>query len=242
MKICVPKLGTNIKLRYDWFFSLHNENRNATLWDFLKTKNPFLAWPHRDKPQTVKLLADSVLVFDRYYIRKNAEEFDSITFRLVSYPGEPVADVRFWVSLCDVDGLEAVKVTAVPKKGAKTPADRAASKIECDILRAGLMHSHKDKFIDCVNEIRVADECMLQRAVGVVPPRFELGAFYGPKYRDGPDFVRKIKIELSFEIEGSEWYRTRNRLQWQYRTYKAKVYFDEKTSIKCMKLSARLPQ
>lgn len=91
-KLFIPALGTELKLAQDWYFVLHDEDRNETLVELLTTEG--LLGPRKlvneadaDKPWATycfaaRLPAGATLKLDRIYIRKNQGDFDSVTFLL----------------------------------------------------------------------------------------------------------------------------------------------------------------
>ncbi len=126
MKLMIPPLGARIRLTADWSFDLHYEHRNDGVFELfgaftsLKGTHGYAqdTYPpsHRvgeaDKePVRVTLSAGTLLTIDRYYIRNNAGEFDSVTFSLPSQPlpgysfGKKRAS-RFWAKLEDVNEIE----------------------------------------------------------------------------------------------------------------------------------------
>jgi hypothetical protein len=59
---------------------------------------------HYPKPFTLPVR--TVLSVERIYIRKGAERFDSITFRVKSSPWTECEKARFWVALDDANEME----------------------------------------------------------------------------------------------------------------------------------------
>ena len=111
MKLYIPKLGAKIVLTKDWQFTLMAEPRNSTLWEIM-TDNPVPPGPwgvpfnQYFKPTTlVTLPKGTVLIFDRVYIRKGAEEHDSITFKGKVLHLGIVRSVRFWVLIHDANKI-----------------------------------------------------------------------------------------------------------------------------------------
>ena len=121
MRFFIPTIGTKIKLLDDWSFTLYNEYRNITL----KTAFGIVGHPNRwqNNPITMAtynaiLIAGTVMSVDRIYIRKNAKEFDSITFKILSSSDERLQKKqgshgygRFWVKLDDANNINADIVT-----------------------------------------------------------------------------------------------------------------------------------
>ena len=116
MKLFIPKLGTKIVLIKPWTFTLIGETRNKSLWGlFVGTKIPPRPWgvPFNQyfKPTTqVTLDKDTVLKFDRIYIRKGAEYHNSITFKAEVRHLGVLHKVRFWVPLDDANNIEYERV------------------------------------------------------------------------------------------------------------------------------------
>ncbi len=84
MKLYIPRLGDEIRLITDWTFDLYCEDRNDTM---IKKFNidlgqvPGKSWYHlHDKSTKCTVPEGSILKIDRIFIRKGAEEYDSITF------------------------------------------------------------------------------------------------------------------------------------------------------------------
>jgi hypothetical protein len=127
MRLFIPKLGEKLTLADDWTFALHWEYRNT---DFIERvdgraqaykqehdaywesgRNPLLEpkRPHPSKvfPQPFTLPRGTVVTIDRIYIRKNADDYNSVTFR-VKKGDCPDATIygRFWVKLDDANKME----------------------------------------------------------------------------------------------------------------------------------------
>lgn len=139
-KLFIPSLGTELKLAQDWYFVLHDEHRNATLVELLTAKGLLgprklaneedAGEPWAEYCFDARLQAGATLKLDRIYIRKNQEDFDSVTFHLkgAKVPGRtevrkgvsigaggreefsyerkiPSRGVRFWVRLDDANKI-----------------------------------------------------------------------------------------------------------------------------------------
>jgi hypothetical protein len=110
MKLTIPAIGTYLKLTKPWKFKLHREYRN----DPLRKALSMPAQGYRgdgDKSDDITLPKGTVLVIDRMYLRKGAEEFDSLTFRLHECPGKVRGKAvkgkpRFWAKLADVNQIQ----------------------------------------------------------------------------------------------------------------------------------------
>lgn len=119
MKMYIPSLGDVIELTANWTFQLYNEYRNETLLCVMgDTRKPEYYKGITSVPCTIP--AGAKLKIDRIFIRKGAEEFNSVTFLLVGektakHTGldywnmkvtKPSRPVRFWAKLEDVNGME----------------------------------------------------------------------------------------------------------------------------------------
>ncbi len=142
-RLYIPSLGDRLTLKEDWTFQLIEEHRNTTLVAFLgahgglgaaeESPRPGGGWRGPIVSYEARLAKGSVLVVDRIFIRKGAEDFDSITFLLEgaktvastktrtavavgagtreSFEYEqtiPARKVRFWVKLSDANTLDFV--------------------------------------------------------------------------------------------------------------------------------------
>jgi hypothetical protein len=109
----VPPLGTRLLLAEPWDFQLYNERRNATLMALLGDTRSLTSFD--PEPIPASLPAGTELIIDRYYIKQNLGEFDSVSFRIagVSATAKLYAylekatkrQVRFWAKLDDVNKL-----------------------------------------------------------------------------------------------------------------------------------------
>lgn len=145
MKLFIPTIGTLLRLEQPWSFELFMEYRNTTLHEHFGL--PFSEqwrearidpedWSKGLKHTVVTIPAQAELRVDRIYIRKGAEDFDSLTFYwkgaktdrrtavrkgTIIQPGSrrsfeydvhiPRKPVRFWAKLEDVNGMEVTVVT-----------------------------------------------------------------------------------------------------------------------------------
>jgi len=82
------------------------------MWKWLGKSDDHNPWSwHGSKDQTpikVSLPKGTVLAVDRIYIRQQASDFDSVTFRLQSTPGGKKGKPRFWAKLSDVNKINMV--------------------------------------------------------------------------------------------------------------------------------------
>ena len=108
----IPPLKSQITLAQDWSFTVYPEERNKSLYAaYNKKLEPVIgSYPIRyNIPSFIATLpADTVLTIDRIFIRKGAEDFDSITFIIESSPNpdfRPKKKVRFWVKLDDANNI-----------------------------------------------------------------------------------------------------------------------------------------
>lgn len=132
MKLYIPALGDELELTKDWTFDLYAEDRNLSLiaviegktksdfddmeiYDAVHPNDPYYRkYVHRNKsgvdwsqyPKKVTIPAPATLIVDRIYIRKGAERFNSITFRVKSCYDPKFEKCRFWAKLDDVNTLE----------------------------------------------------------------------------------------------------------------------------------------
>lgn len=138
-RLFIPSLGAKLTLAVDWKFKLVEESRNATLVEHLtetgglahRTVTPGTDWRGDTVTYDARLPKGSVLIVDRIYIRKGAEDFDSITFLLEGVKTKartvrrtavavgagtsesfeydqkkPSRTVRFWVKLAEANTLD----------------------------------------------------------------------------------------------------------------------------------------
>lgn len=114
VRLFIPAVGYRIRLTHDWSFDLYDERRNDTLALELLSAEAFNRRDRRrwDDPITkapVSLPAGTVLEVDRVYVRnvnktkEDGDDFDSVTFKVVSDAGKKV---RFWAKLADVNNIE----------------------------------------------------------------------------------------------------------------------------------------
>jgi hypothetical protein len=137
MKMFIPEIGTTIKLTEDWKFSLAFECRNKTVFSKLgvleqnhsfgldqeackkiglvernfpgqkKSAGGWWADHAEQKAYAMTLKKDTVLKIERLYIRNGADDFSSVTFKIIDCPSTPkLAKGRFWAKLYDVNQLE----------------------------------------------------------------------------------------------------------------------------------------
>lgn len=128
----MPLIGDQFILRSDWTFSLFTEYRNETLFLAKGLFGPKTSryWGihsniPRDHPiretgcMDMTLPAGTILQIDRIYIRKGAEDFDSLTMYIVDSPEAVLkpwkkikpgskstanGTVRFWAKLPEMNG------------------------------------------------------------------------------------------------------------------------------------------
>ena len=110
MKLYVPSIGDSIILTKDWSFSLEDEYRNDTLYDFLTGKPRARDWTRwQSRPGGAingNLPAGTVLTVDRIYIKKGRADYNSITFMVKKTPFYKKGKLRFWVKLKDANEIE----------------------------------------------------------------------------------------------------------------------------------------
>ena len=127
MKLYIPALKSEVKLTKDATVPIYHESRNflfAKAAGITKATVPHYSNPtfgeigfethysdeSKMKKTPVILPAGTVLIFDRYYIRNGADEFDSVTFRIGDCPNPKLRKKRFWLKLVDVNGLDVLPV------------------------------------------------------------------------------------------------------------------------------------
>lgn len=110
MKLYIPNIGDNLKLIKEWEFQLHSEYRNFDTIKFFHnvTSN------YRDTQSYKTILPiDTILIIDRIYIRKGADDFSSVTFKYTLPTGE---SGRFWAKLNDVNNIEFTQLEIINLK------------------------------------------------------------------------------------------------------------------------------
>lgn len=128
MKLWIPTIGDIIILTKDWKFDLWIERRNAKLIKSLlgETKQTscliefdrefVLKYREKlvkqsDNPYTprytlpISLPKNTELKIDRVYIRKNASDYNSISFRIENSPLREARKQRFWAKLPQVNEI-----------------------------------------------------------------------------------------------------------------------------------------
>jgi hypothetical protein len=112
MRLYVPEIGTQFRLKAPWTFRLFFEHRNAGFGDVMGITPPgvmpqsyYGGWCKRDLHTTVTLPEGTLLKVDRVYLRKGAPKFSSLTF-YASHPTAMKKKARFWVKLEDAHDME----------------------------------------------------------------------------------------------------------------------------------------
>jgi len=107
MQLFIPTIGTVLTLDKNWEFDLHEEYRNEAFWKLIFPNVPFAStWQNPQRVKKFCLKKGSSVRVDRIYIRKNKEEYDSITFVLThDASGEIKKRPRFWVKLTDANQM-----------------------------------------------------------------------------------------------------------------------------------------
>lgn len=137
MNLCIPDIGTELRLTADWTFHLCFERRNQKFGEKLGITPPD-GTPHPRNPSYIQrgwwqanravlhtLPAGTILKVDRVYIRKGKSHysdeplsnFSSVTFFAYNPPtgkGKPKAIGRFWAKLADVNTIECEFVDGTP--------------------------------------------------------------------------------------------------------------------------------
>lgn len=107
MQFVIPRLKRDqIKTTKDWCFNLFHESRNASMGAYFNIPGKFY-WGASEQSTPVTLPEGCVLTVDRYYIRANNEQFDSVTFVVHEIAGQKLKKkLRFWVKLDEVVLME----------------------------------------------------------------------------------------------------------------------------------------
>jgi alkylated DNA repair dioxygenase AlkB len=115
--LCIPEIGSVVKLVEDWSFALYREGRN---WDLVELTCPNIdRYDYRNHGKVldfITLQKDTELRVDRIYVRKGKSEYSSITFVIQATPDArfmvngkgkksrpTLKKVRFWAKLADVN-------------------------------------------------------------------------------------------------------------------------------------------
>lgn len=118
MRLFIPACGDRITLTAPWEFTLWLERRNIKFAQAHGLVGPGDPWKLAGYGRDVKnachtLPAGTVLECDRVYIRtfnksrlELNEDYDSITWKVMSPEGKPVRNQRFWVKLHDCLGID----------------------------------------------------------------------------------------------------------------------------------------
>lgn len=133
MNLFIPACGFQIRLSEDWSFDLYYERRNKSLlsefgytflWNWrypgdgiseeesLYKSDPTSSNGFRLKSEMVTIPSDSVLEVARVYVRANSKsaqsdvnDYDSVTFRIVSSPKKNLVKKTFWAKLSEVNNI-----------------------------------------------------------------------------------------------------------------------------------------
>lgn len=129
MRVWIPTVGSVLVLTRDWEFELFNEHRNNS---FVKQLGLATAvyWSETPVATQQTIPVGTELTVDRIYIRKNASEFDSLTFRVTKTRDPnpiPKVGTRFWAKLHDVNQMECDPVSEADV-AAREAAKRAPKK------------------------------------------------------------------------------------------------------------------
>lgn len=113
----IPTVGTEFKLEEDWTFPLYEERRNNPLRKALGlSRGGYTSSSTTYNEVTLK--KGVTLVVDRFYIKNNAKEFDSVTFRVGEVPDDvpkKLRKKRFWAKLGDINTIKFSPVSGVPR-------------------------------------------------------------------------------------------------------------------------------
>ncbi len=102
MKFNFVSIGTTIILKSDWNFDLMEEYRNRSMYSLIG-HTPLSSWGRLLK---TSLPQGTVLKVDRIYIRKGAEDYNSISFVVKKLPFPRKGKLRFWVKLKDANNID----------------------------------------------------------------------------------------------------------------------------------------
>jgi hypothetical protein len=101
MKLVIPRLKADqICLTKAWSFKLYHERRNDGLLIHFDVhiKHSWRSTTTNFTP--ARLPKGTLMTVERYYIRQNNEQFDSVTFMIHELDGSPLKKkIRFWVKL-----------------------------------------------------------------------------------------------------------------------------------------------
>ena len=108
MKLFIPPLGTRLRLRKPWTFSLMREYRNRSLWDLFGPAefDQISHVANGFNTVSVTLTPGDILTVSRIFIRKGSKDYDSVTFAGQILIDGVVRRVRFWAHLADANKLE----------------------------------------------------------------------------------------------------------------------------------------
>lgn len=107
-RITIPTIGSELRLTADWHFPLFHEQRNKEFcWRLGLTCDGPSYGPNVESTD-IALPEGTRLVVDRVYVRRGADAFDSVTFRIRKgdFPGDKGIFGRFWAKLADVNMIE----------------------------------------------------------------------------------------------------------------------------------------
>lgn len=138
MKMFMPSLGANISLSEDWEIDLYNEHRNNT---FVQTCKTVLGAKIKEqdylKVNKVVIPKNSVLTFDRIYLRKGVADYDSVTFT-IQHPEFKKLKGRFWVKLTDVNKIEYDDFTQISPNEIVKKLDKALAQNKTPLHVSGI--------------------------------------------------------------------------------------------------------
>lgn len=118
-QVCIPDIGTVVRLVEPWTFAVYNEHRNDSLIELFNVpQKKTNRWEdYGNILDFVTLPAGTEMAVDRVYIRQGLEGFSSITFRVQKSDDERFYQTvtkkktttkvfrkcRFWAKLADVN-------------------------------------------------------------------------------------------------------------------------------------------
>lgn len=133
----IPELGTYLKLNKDWGFTVYPEHRNEIFLRAIEPKVTDADFHYSSKSTfPVTLPQGTVLLMDRIYVRKGAEEYSSVSMYIIETTSPEISVLkkkkipferkkekvycRFWVKLDDYNsaGFESISIDKPESKPA----------------------------------------------------------------------------------------------------------------------------
>ncbi len=126
MQLYIPACGDRITLSDPWTFTLYSEYRNVEFGKILglipKDQNRYSSYYGKDLVgYQATLPAGTILECDRVYIRtfnkaniREANDYDSITWRVIRPNGKAAPKQRFWTKLSECCAIQYDPETLLP--------------------------------------------------------------------------------------------------------------------------------